>query len=162
VKNLFGEEDNSPIYVPDTNALLFNPDLENWRFPDVPTFKVVLTPTVTSELDHLKINHKVETVRDKAEGLIRRIKGYRSRGRLTEGVPLVSGTSEIIALAVEPDFAQSLPWLDSGNNDDRMIATFVEVMRLNPRSPVILVTRDLNLQNKAEFARLPFCEPPEP
>ena len=89
------------------------------------------------------------------------IKGYRARGRLTEGVPLVRDDSEIISLAVEPNFSKTLPWLNSDNNDDRILAAFVEVMRLNPRSPVVLVTRDINLQNKAEFAHLPFCEPPE-
>ena len=28
------------------------------------------------------------------------------------------------------------------------------------RSPVTMVTQDINLQNKAEFARIPFVEPP--
>ena len=46
--------------------------------------------------------------------------------------------------------------------DDRLLATVVEVMRLHPHSPVTLVTRDINLQNKAEFACIPFVEPPEP
>ena len=49
-------------------------------------------------------------------------------------------------------------WLDPSNADDRLMATFIEVMRRNPRSAVVLVTRDLNLQNKMEFARLPFIE----
>jgi predicted ribonuclease YlaK len=35
-------------------------------------------------------------------------------------------------------------------------------MRQHPRTPVILVTRDINLQNKAEYAGLPFVEPPDP
>lgn len=54
-------------------------------------------------LDKLKVDHRSEIVRQKAEKLIRQIKEYRRRGKL-----------------------------------------------------------DLNLQNKAEFARVPFLEPPKP
>jgi predicted ribonuclease YlaK len=66
------------------------------------------------------------------------------------------------ALAVEPKFEETLPWLDPVNNDDRILASMIEVMRRYPRSLVALVTRDINLQNKAEFARVVFIEPPEP
>jgi hypothetical protein len=34
-------------------------------------------------------------------------------------------------------------------------------MRQMPDAQVVLSTRDINLQNKAEFARIPFIEPPE-
>jgi hypothetical protein len=57
--------------------------------------------------------------------------------------------------------ATSLPWLDPTNDDDRLIAGLLEVMRTYPHSAVLLVTRDVNLQNKAELARVPFIEPPE-
>jgi predicted ribonuclease YlaK len=110
----------------------------------------------------LKVNHRNADVREKAEGLVRRIKGYRDRGSLRDGVPLKQGVSRVRSVAVEPDFDASLPWLDPSHADDRLVATFIEVMRRNPRSPVVLVTRDLNLQNKMEFARLPFMEPPSP
>jgi hypothetical protein len=56
----------------------------------------------------------------------------------------------------------SLPWLDPSNADDKILAAFIEVMRLRTAHPGFIVTRDINLQNKAEFARLPFLEPPEP
>jgi hypothetical protein len=35
----------------------------------------------------------------------------------------------------------------------------VRSQRLKPRSPVLLVSRDINLQNKAEFANMPVVEP---
>lgn len=162
VGDLHDPSEGKAIYVPDTNALLFNPYLETWRFADWPQFTLVLTPTVLSELDQLKVNHRVEEVRNKAEGLIKRIKEYRRRGRLTEGVTLVGGVSDLIALAVEPNMSKSLPWLVPDNKDDRLLAGVVEVMRSHVRSEVALVTRDINLQNKAEFAGLPFIEPPEP
>ena len=94
--------------------------------------------------------------------MIGRIKGYRARGRLTEGVTLRRDRSSIRALAVEPRRVEALGWLDFENRDDRILASVIEVMRLSPARAVTLVTRDLNLQNKAEFARVPFIEPPEP
>jgi hypothetical protein len=158
---LYSANGGRPIYVPDTNAILANPSLEDWRF-GVPQFTIALLPTVTAELDSLKVNHRNEDVRKKAEGAIRRIKGYRSRGRLADGVPLKTGVSDLRAYAVEPDFRKTLAWLDSTNADDRFLASFLEVMRKHPHSAVWLVTLDLNMQNKAEVARLPFLEPPPP
>lgn len=110
----------------------------------------------------LKVNHRDVNVRDKAERLIRQIKEYRRRGSLMEGVPLQGGVSTVFAIPIEPKVEQSLPWLDPANADDRFLASALEIMRSRPRSPVALVTRDLNLQNKAEFARFPFIEPPDP
>ena len=159
---LIGTSPGPAAYVPDTNALLFNPDLEDWSLPDVTRFRLVLLPTVVRELDRLKVEHRNPDLRQKAEGLIRRIKGYRQRGSLTEGVPLKRPVSTLISIAVEPNMKDSLPWLDPTNDDDRILAGFLEVVRRFIDCPVILLTRDLNLQNKAEFAGLPFAEPPEP
>ena len=159
VKNLGDVSKQVPIYLPDTNALLANPDIENWRFTDVSKFEIGLISTVLAELDALKIS-RTETVKSKAESIITRIKGYRTRGKLTDGVPLTKGISVLRSFAVEPNFECTLPWLDRNNNDDRILAASLEVMRRFPHSPVILVTRDINLQNKAEFACFPFTEPP--
>ena len=119
-------------------------------------------PAVLSELDELKINHRNEAVREKTKSLINKFKEYRRRGRLSDGVVLVNDVSTIMSLAIEPDFNNTLPWLSPDNNDDRLLCAIVEVMRSHPRSLVIIITADINLQNKAEFARLPFVEPPEP
>jgi len=163
---LFAPSDR-PLVVPDTNALLFNPDLEKWRFSWAAEFVIALVPSVLSELDSHKINHRVDAVRGKSEKLIRQIKEYRRRAahvnsKLTAGVPLVTGVSEILAIAIEPKMELSLPWLDVTSKDDRLLASVIEVMRIHPRSPVLLVTRDINLQNKAEFANVAFIEPPDP
>jgi hypothetical protein len=64
-----------------------------------------------------------------------------------------------MAIAAEPRMSDSLPWLDPGSPDDRLLASVIEVMRLNPRASVIVVTRDINFQNKLEFARVPFVSP---
>lgn len=163
LQDLYGEtEDGVLVVVPDTNALLWNPALEEWTLDEANSFEICLVPVVLAELDSLKVNHRNAELRAKAEGLVRRIKGYRGRGSLRDGVPLRQGLSRIRSIAVEPDFTATLPWLDPSHADDRLVATFVDVMRRNPRSPVLLVTRDVNLQNKMEFAGLPFAEPPTP
>lgn len=162
ITHLYSGVHQGLVVVPDTNALVWHPSLDQWTFGEAGTFEICLVPVVLGELDSLKVNHRNPDVRAKAEGLVRRIKGYRDRGSLRDGVPLKKDVSRISSIAVEPDFSASLPWLDPSNADDRLVATFIEVMRRRPRSPVVLVTRDLNLQNKMEFARLPFTEPPSP
>ncbi len=62
---------------------------------------------------------------------------------------------------MEPNFSKTLSWLDSSNNDDRILASYIEVMKIYLNSPIVIVTNDINMQNKAEFAGLPFVEPPE-
>lgn len=159
---LYDGAENEAVCVPDTNALLYNQRLEDWEFEEYPRFLVILLPTVLSELDYLKVNHRNEEVRRKAEGIIRQIKSYRTRGSLAEGVPLRSGRSTLQTIAIEPNMAKSLPWLKADNNDDAILASLIEIMREHPRCQVMLITRDINLQNKAEYAGLPFVEPPEP
>lgn len=157
---LYDSNPNTIIYVPDTNAILTNPNLEKWVFEEVEGYTVVLVPVVLSELDKLKIDGRHETLRDKAKSFIKKIKEYMRRGTISEGVKL-SGKNKIKTIAVEPNFEKTLPWLDETNNDDRMIASYIEVVRQHPRSNVILVTADINMQNKAAFANAMFIDPPE-
>ena len=120
-----------------------------------------VTPTLLSELDSLKNEHRNPDVRSKAQAVIRQVKEYRRRGSLNEGVVIVENRIRLRASAVEPRVEEVLPWLDSTSPDDRILASCVEAMRTHPRSAVALVTGDINLQSKAEFACIPFFEPPE-
>lgn len=160
INNIHFFEEGKYVFVPDTNALLTNPDIENWKFDSVGNFQITLLPTVLNELDRLKVAHQNKDLREKANKIIKRIKEYRRRGKLTIGVTVTKNIS-LIALALEPDFGNTLYWLDSENNDDRILASFIEVCRINIRNQVCLVTSDINLQNKAEFANVPYCEPPQ-
>ena len=160
LNRLYDPFEGEVIFVPDTNALIYNPNLESWTFLECPQFSLFLLPTVLSELDLLKINHRNVEVRNKSESLIRRIKEYRRRGKLTTGVTVVKDRIKIQSIAIEPDMNASLPWLDPDNKDDRILAGVIEVMRARPRSIVKAVSRDINFQNKAEFANIPFEEPP--
>jgi rRNA-processing protein FCF1 len=160
LERLFSVEGET-IIVPDTNALLLAPALDQWTFEWCDRFTLVFTPTVLSELDELKVAHKNPDVRAKAERMIRQIKELGRRGDLLAGVPVVTGKVVARSVAVDPKVSESLPWLDAANNDDRLLASVVELIRRNVRAIVVIVTGDINLQNKASHARIPAVEPPD-
>jgi len=160
VDSLHDPSEGAVVLVPDTNALILSPAFQNWSFEDLPEFELLLVPLILSELDTLKINHREPNVRDKARTIIRQIKECARRGSLNDGVTIVTGHIRLRTLAIEPHVEDTLPWLDRGVPDDRMLASTVEAMRMHPRSTVAIVTGDINLQNKASFAGVPFLEPP--
>jgi predicted ribonuclease YlaK len=148
------------ILVPDTNALIKAPDVGSYgAVVEQDKYTVVILPTVLSELDELKITHRSEEFRDKVESVIRRLKGLRQQGNMHDGVT-VNNVVTVKMIAKEPDFKETLSWLDPTNNDDRIIAATLEVQREEPSSIVILVTTEINHQNKAAMADIPFIEPP--
>ena len=161
ITNIYSSKNNKPILVVDTNSLYTNTEIEKWSFEEFENFEIVITPSVLKDLDKHKIEHRNENIRAKAIKLIKKIKEYRRRGKLSEGVSIVKGKINLRTIAKEPNFDKTLQWLDSKNEDDRLIAEFLEIMRSNGDRPVILVTEDINLQNKCELADLPFIEPPE-
>jgi len=148
------------IIVPDTNVLITSPDIAKYSEVVGETqYTVMLVPTVLSELDKLKITGREKEFRDKVTSVINRIKGLRLQGSLLEGVK-VNKTITVKMIPIEPNFTNNLHWLDPTNNDDRIIASTLEIQRLDPSAIVTLMTSDINLQNKAEMANLPFVEPP--
>ena len=96
----------------------------------------------------------------KVQSIITRLKGLRRQGNMHEGVK-VNKVITVKMIAHEPDFKKTLSWLDPTNKDDCIIAATLEVQREEPSSIVVLVTNDINHQNKAEMANLPFIEPPD-
>jgi rRNA-processing protein FCF1 len=146
------------VIVPDTNSLLQSADPTSYTgFVNTPHFTFLLLPTVLGELDSLKVLHRNQDVRDKAKKVIQRIKGWRNQGSLTEGVT-VSKSIKVIAEHKEPDLKNSLSWLDPSNSDDRIIASVLSVKCSYPSAKVILITSDINLQNKADAAMIDVLE----
>jgi hypothetical protein len=144
------------IIVPDTNALIQEPDPKSYKLiSGFENLTIVFLPTVLSELDELKIKSSNPDFQKKVKSVIKRLKGYRNQGSLIEGV-LIEKTIYLKMIASEPNFGKTLSWLDENNNDDRIIASALEIQRDNPSSAVCLVTSDINLQNKAEMARLVY------
>lgn len=147
------------ILVPDTNALLTQPELREYYIVEHKV-ELVLVPAVISELDKMKIHHN-ENVRNKAKKIDRAIKELRRRNNILDGTTVVKDKIVLKALAVEPRMASTLEWLDPKNLDDRILASTLEIMRHNIGTPIAIVTRDLNLQTKASLARITYVEPPK-
>lgn len=146
------------ILIPDTNALLASADPAAYRgIAAADTFELLLLPTVLSELDKLKMLHRNPDVRDKAKRVVTRIKGWRAQGPLLEGVR-VDRTITVRAVHNEPKVADSLSWLDADNADDRIIASVLDIQATSPSAHVVLVTGDINLQNKADAAMVETAE----
>lgn len=146
------------IAVPDTNSLLAEPDPAKYKnLLRVLNFEFLLMPTVLCELDELKMLHRNPNVRDKAKKIIKRIKGWRSQGSLLNGVT-VDKTINVRAIHQEPDVENSLAWLDPKSADDRLIASTLTLQSTHPTARIILITGDINLQNKADAALIEILD----
>jgi PIN domain len=148
------------LVVPDTNSLLRQPDPTAYRsLARAQAFHFLLLPTVLGELDRLKIEHRNPDVRDKAKAVIARVKGWRQQGSLNSGVT-VDKSILVRACHKEPDMKRTLSWLDPNVQDDRIIASVLALQAEQPSSRVVLVTGDINLQNKADAAMVETAESP--
>lgn len=162
---LEGIGDRGVLLVPDTSSLVEQPDPTKYReIAGRDDFGFVLLPPVFGELDELKIAHKNPEVREAAKRAISRIKGWRDQARraggsLNDGT-IVERTITIQSLHVEPDVEGSLSWLDPSVDDDRIIAAALAVAAEHPAARVVLVTGDINLQNKADAAMLETADTP--
>lgn len=146
------------ILVPDTNALIQEPDPKTYKqLTGTDDLVIVFLPTVLSELDELKMKSSNPDFQKKVKSVITRLKGYRRQGDIMDGV-IVEKSIKLRMVASEPNFERTLSWLDRNNNDDRIVASALEIQRDNPSSAVCLLTSDINLQNKAEMARLSYVE----
>lgn len=162
---LEGIGDTGVLLVPDTNSLVDQPDPTVYRaIAGRNDFRFVLLPPVLGELDELKIAHKNPDVREGAKRAITRIKGWRDQARRAGGTlndgTVVDGSVTIQSLHVEPDVKGSLSWLDASVADDRIIAAVLAVAAEHPAARVVLVTGDVNLQNKADAAMLETADTP--
>lgn len=146
--------------VPDTNAFVWCPDPAAYReIAGGESYDFVLLPTVLSELDELVMKTRDEAFREKVKAAIRRYKGWREQGRLLDGVT-VNRTITVRSVAREPNFEKTLHWLDRTIRDDRIVASVLELQRAMPSAVIVLVTSDVNLQNKADAASIPCAESP--
>lgn len=144
--NLYANHgDKEIIVIPDTNALIQQPNPSTFKsLIDSEKLTIIFLPTVLSELDKLKIKSSNTDLQKKVKSVISRLKGYRKQGNLIDGV-IVEKTIKLKMIASEPNLKKTLSWLDRNNNDDRIIASALEIQRNNPSSTVILITSDINL-----------------
>ena len=151
---LLTSEIKKNIIVPDTNSIIQVPNPSSYKsISSSKEFDFVILPTVLSELDKHKTTHRNDDFRKKVTSVVKRLKGYRKQGNVLEGVT-VDKTITVKMIATEPNFNKTLGWIDSENNDDRIIANALELQINCPSDNVVLVTSDINLQNKAQMANL--------
>jgi hypothetical protein len=147
-------EDGDLILVPDTNALIQDPELENWQTGPLPC-TIVIVSQVQSELDRKKASDSKVAI--KATSLIKRFKEYSRRGDTLSGVPL-AGTRRFKEVPIRADMNHVPSWLDGTDPDDRILAATLELASKHLGSRVVLVTRDRGLQNKARSVQCPAVD----
>ncbi|NCP78288.1 MAG: PhoH family protein, partial [Desulfuromonadales bacterium] len=108
-------------YVLDTNVLLHDPQAI-FRFEEN---EVVLPLTVVEEIDRFK-KEQSETGRN-ARQISRIIDGFRTQGRLIDGLKLESGGLFRIAIYHEESMLLLPPELRGGMGDNRILAVAKEL-----------------------------------
>jgi hypothetical protein len=138
------------LVVPDSNALVYQPAVEDWN-PTDGDWTLVVVPQVIRELDELKL--RPGDLGEAAGSFIRRLDGYGERGDTFTGVPL-RPRARVRELPIEADMARAPSWLQAGHADDQLLASTLELRWQELNARVVLVTRDRNLRNKARLARV--------
>ena len=133
-------------YILDTNVLLHDPD-SLFSFEDN---AIVLPLSVVEELDRIK--RRSDEVGRNAREVSRKLDELRVRGRLSEGVGLANGGS--VRIEINGNQPDNHPYgIDLNTTDNRILALAYALMN-NGQTPVILVTKDLNLRIKADVLGL--------
>src|SRR5688572_18543538 len=129
-------------YILDTNVLLHDPN-SILNFQE----NTVLIPIdVIEEIDRFK--REPSELGQNARSVSRCLDELRVKGRLSEGVPLSNGGRLRI---IFPERGAN-GTLNFGNNtvDSRILTLALNVYKVNPDVPTILVTKDINLRIKAD------------
>lgn len=135
------------IFVLDTNVLLHDPRAI-FSFEDN---DVVIPIVVIEELD--KFKKGIDEMGRNARMVSRILDEYRQKGKLSQGVQLEGGGS--LRVELNHQSPQHLPpELVSSKGDNRILATALNLCRLQDKHPVVLVTKDTNLRIKADAVGL--------
>jgi PhoH-like ATPase len=128
-------------YILDTNVLLHDPN-SLYRFKD----NCVLIPIeVIEEIDRFK--RESTELGQNARTVSRNLDSLRQKGHLNKGVKLENGGRLRILVH---DGAESRPAFLSNTVDSRIVALALTIQKAEPKSPAILVTKDINLRIKAD------------
>lgn len=134
-------------YILDTNVLLHDPN-------SLLAFKgnsVLIPIEVLEEIDRFK--RESTELGQNARAVSRTLDALRGKGHLNKGVKLANGGSLRIVFNDLNGHAAHL----FGNNsvDNRIIGQALAIQKGEPKTPAILVTKDINLRIKADSLGLP-------
>ncbi len=135
------------IYVLDTNVLLHDPNAI-FSFQDN---DLVIPFVVIEEVDGQK--RRQDEVGRHARLVANQLDRLRALGKLSEGVPMRGGGS--LRVQLKHESPQHLPEdLDPHKPDNQVIALTLQLKEEHPSTPVILVSKDINVRVKADALNL--------
>ncbi|TMF14531.1 MAG: PhoH family protein, partial [Chloroflexi bacterium] len=135
------------IYVLDTNVLLHDPNAI-YSFEDN---EIVIPLTVIEEVDGQK--RRQDEVGRHARLIAHYFDELRAKGKLSEGVALKYGGTLRVELTHEST-AQLPEDLDPRKPDNQVIALTLQLKAESNGTPVILVSKDINVRVKADALNL--------
>jgi len=144
-----------PIYVLDTNVLLYNPRAI-YAFPDA---DVVIPDIVLGELDKVKTSRADRELRYRSREISRILFELSESGKLTDGVSF-GKNSTVKVISFDP--AKGTPEMfGSKNSDDRILAIVYQLKQESNGRTVTIVTNDLNMLLKAQTLNIKVEHPGE-
>jgi PhoH-like ATPase len=130
-------------YVLDTNVLLHDPN----SLLSFSNNNVLIPIEVIEEIDRFK--RESTELGQNARTVSRNLDSLRIKGRLSEGVGLENGGRLRIIFQKKGDV--NGPAIFTGNTvDSRIVALALAVQKAHPKTPTILVSKDINLRIKAD------------
>ncbi|MHB0987671.1 MAG: PIN domain-containing protein [Bellilinea sp.] len=149
------------IFVLDTSAVLECPDItEISKSLKLCGATLVIPTTTMKELEELKTGKRDESFRRKLAVAIRNLNNIAAQGDPVSGILLKMKTLLKFG-ALEPNFSKLPEWLDPNINDDRILASTIELQRANPFSIVTLLSNDLTMQIKARRGNIDVSQGPD-
>ncbi|MDI6817393.1 MAG: PIN domain-containing protein [Actinomycetota bacterium] len=133
-----------PIYVLDTNVLLYNPKAI-YAFPDA---DVVIPDTVLGELDKVKTSRADRELRYRSRQISRILFDLSEKGKLTDGISF--GKNSIVKVMSFDPSKGTPESFSAKNSDDRILTIVYQVKQDTNGRPVTIVTNDLNMLLKAQ------------
>lgn len=128
-------------YILDANILIHDPH-SIFQFADN---TVIIPVGVISEIDRFK---KEQTDRGfNARAVVRLLDGLRGERPLSEGVKLQTGG--VLRVHCEPEQVFSR---DNGSADIELLRVASHIAKAEPRTPTVIVTKDINLRIRADAA----------
>lgn len=133
------------IFVLDTSVLLHDHSaINNFERHDV-----AIPITVLEELDKFKVGN--DTKNFSAREVIRFIDRISGTNSLREWISLGKGKGDFhVILSTKPNDLNAEKIYSEGKNDHKIINSALSLKETRPNSPVILVTKDINLRIKAK------------
>ncbi len=129
-------------YILDTNVLLHDPGaLVSFQDNDV-----IVPIYVIEEVDHFK--KEASELGRNAREISRILDEYREQGNLARGIGL--GTGGNLRVEIHEDYPLEAMNGSPSKVDHALLALAAKIRDANPRTPVILVTKDTNLRIKAD------------